>query len=134
MRSRLAPLLSRAEASQPPPCEVCALRKNIGQSDGVVIASPEYAHGVPGSLKNALDWLVGSVEFPGKPVAVINTSPRAIHADAQLREILITMSAKLIEMGPIAVPYDAKEIAFDLTLSDKLRAALSDLIESMQDP
>ncbi|WP_342633590.1 NADPH-dependent FMN reductase [Methylocystis hirsuta] len=134
MRSRLAPLLSRAEASQPPPREVCALRKSIGQSDGVVIASPEYAHGVPGSSKHALDWLVGSVEFPGKPVAVINTSPRAIHADAQLREILIAMSAKLIEMGPIAVPYDAKEIAFDLTLSDKLRAALSDLIEAMQAP
>jgi NAD(P)H-dependent FMN reductase len=99
-----------------------------------VIASPEYAHGVPGSLKNALDWLVGSVEFPGKPVAVINTSPRALHADAQLRVILITMSAKLIEMGPIPVPYDAKEIEFDLTLSDKLRAALSDLIEAMQEP
>lgn len=128
------PDLDRAEASRRLPCEVRALRKSIGQSDGVVIASPEYAHGVPGSLKNALDWLVGSVEFPGKPVAVINTSPRAIHADAQLREILITMSAKLIEMGPIAVPYDVNEIAFDLTLSDKLRAALSDLIEAMQEP
>lgn len=78
------------------PPVVRALRTQIGQADGILISSPEYAHGVPGVLKNALDWLVGSVEFPYKPVALINISPRSIHAHASLVEILSTMSAKLI--------------------------------------
>jgi NAD(P)H-dependent FMN reductase len=58
-----------------PPDAVLTLRREIGLADGLVISSPEYAHGVPGSLKNALDWLVASFEFPGKPVMLINASP-----------------------------------------------------------
>src|SRR5262245_51288966 len=45
--------------------------------DGMIISSPEYAHGIPGVLKNALDWLVGGEEFIGKPVALFNASPRS---------------------------------------------------------
>ena len=59
----------------------------------LVIAAPEYAHGPPGALKNALDWLVASETFAGKPTALLNTSPRAFHAQASLREILSTMAA-----------------------------------------
>jgi NAD(P)H-dependent FMN reductase len=58
----------------PAPGPVLTLRREIGLADGLLIASPEYAHGVPGSLKNALDWLVSSLEFPDKPVALINAS------------------------------------------------------------
>ena len=47
-------------------------------------------------LKNALDWLVGSETFAGKPVVLINASPRAFHAQASLREILSTMAARLV--------------------------------------
>src|SRR6266496_3093591 len=64
------------------PATVVNFRARIKGSDGVLISSPEYAHGVPGALKNALDWIVGSLEFPGKPVALINISPRStfVHA------------------------------------------------------
>jgi chromate reductase len=86
-----------------PPKSVLQLRSEIGLSDGLLISSPEYAHGVPGSLKNALDWLVASVEFPGKAVALINTSPRATHAPAQLTEILTTMSARLIPEASVTL-------------------------------
>lgn len=41
----------------------------------MLICSPEYAHGIPGSLKNALGWLVGTGDQPGKPVALLNASP-----------------------------------------------------------
>jgi NAD(P)H-dependent FMN reductase len=44
----------------------------------------EYADGVPGTLKNALDWIVGSGEIIDKPVALVNASPRATHAQASL--------------------------------------------------
>ncbi|MGB7225312.1 MAG: NADPH-dependent FMN reductase, partial [Bradyrhizobium sp.] len=66
------------------PEEVAVFRQIIGAVDGLLISSPEYARGVSGVMKNALDWLVGSHEFPGKPVALINTSPRATHALAAL--------------------------------------------------
>jgi chromate reductase, NAD(P)H dehydrogenase (quinone) len=133
------PDLDRADAPHLLPREVRELRENIRQSDGVVICSPEYAHGVPGSFKNALDWLVGSVEFPRKPVALINTSPRAVYADAQLREILNTMSAKLIEAASFSIPVagrnmerEARVLVSDPELSSKLRAALTAFIDYLQ--
>jgi NAD(P)H-dependent FMN reductase len=52
------------------------IRTQLQISDGVLISSPEYAHGIPGVLKNALDWVVGSGELYRKPVALLNASPR----------------------------------------------------------
>ena len=86
-----------------PPKSVLQLRSEIGLADGLLISSPEYAHDVPGSLKNALDWLVASVEFPGKPTALLSTSPRATRASAQLTEILMTMSARLIPEASVTL-------------------------------
>ena len=64
--------------------------------DGLLISSPEYAHGVPGGMKNALDWMVGWGELAGKPVALFNTSPYGEHAKAALAEILVTMSLHIV--------------------------------------
>src|SRR6476619_6816426 len=63
---------------------VLDFRRRLQDADGVLISSPEYAHGVPGSLKNALDWIVGSGELVDKPVAIINASPQSSHAYASL--------------------------------------------------
>jgi NAD(P)H-dependent FMN reductase len=86
------------------PRSVAALRSSINAADAVVIASPEYAHGVSGVIKNALDWMVGNESFVNKPVALFNASPRATHAQAALRETLQTMSARIVEEACIAVP------------------------------
>jgi chromate reductase, NAD(P)H dehydrogenase (quinone) len=90
------------EPSDPAP--VAALRSRIIASDALVIASPEYAHGISGVLKNALDWMVGNESFVNKPVALFNTSPRASQAQAALREVLCTMSARIIEEACVAIP------------------------------
>ncbi|NJL52227.1 MAG: NAD(P)H-dependent oxidoreductase [Hydrococcus sp. SU_1_0] len=115
---------------EPFPQEVIALRQQIQSSEGIIISIPEYAHGVPGSFKNALDWLVSSSEFPGKPVAVINTNPRATIALSSLREILVTMSAQIIEPANLTLNLagkglDAAGIIADAELSTALRKALS---------
>jgi chromate reductase, NAD(P)H dehydrogenase (quinone) len=90
------------EASEPAP--VVAFRNQILASDALLIASPEYAHGVTGAIKNALDWMVGNETFVNKPVALLNASPRASHAQAALRETLSTMSARLVDAACITVP------------------------------
>ena len=85
------------------PSTVRELRAGIAASDAVLISSPEYAHGVSGMLKNALDWLVGGPEMVGKPVALINTAPHATHALAALSETLRTMSAELVHSACLSI-------------------------------
>lgn len=83
---------------------VMSFKNEIKSSDGILIASPEYAHGISGVLKNALDWLVGSDEFINKPIAIINTSSRATHAYASLIEIVKTMAGKIIPNASLTIP------------------------------
>lgn len=85
------------------PDSVADLRRRVAAADGVVIACPEYAHGIPGSFKNALDWLVGCSDFPGKPVMLVNTAPRASQAQAALREVLATMLARLVPEADVTI-------------------------------
>jgi chromate reductase len=87
---------------------VAAFKKLIVESDGVLIATPEYNHGVPGVLKNALDWASRPVFescFKNKPVSIISSSKAftgGVRAQYQLREALISMHAYLV-MGPEVV-------------------------------
>ncbi|MDF5730326.1 MAG: NAD(P)H-dependent oxidoreductase [Rhizonema sp. PD38] len=85
-------------------------RTQLQISGGVLISTPEYAHGIPGVLKNALDWVVGSGERYRKPVALFNASPRAIHAQASLKEILQTMDARIINEASITVLLPSNQI------------------------
>lgn len=114
------------------PDAVTALRTRLRACDAVLISSPEYAHGVPGALKNALDWIVGSGELIDKPVALINASARATHAWTSLAETLTVMSAHLIRDASITVPLDGRTldaagIVGDAGLARALRAAIEAL-------
>lgn len=104
------------------PSAVADLRARIAQADALLIACPEYAHGVPGAFKNLLDWLVGGVEFPGKPVLLLNTSARGSHhAQDALLEILRTMSAQLLSPEPLIVALPAAGCVAADVLADPLR-------------
>lgn len=120
---------------EPLPNEVIFLRQQIKSSDAIMISSPEYAHGIPGSLKNALDWLVSSTEFPGKLVALINTNPRATIALNSLTEILITMSAQIVEPANLinlaGRGLNAEEIVADEELSKSLSKAIALLVAAI---
>ena len=118
------------DGRKPEPVET--LRALVSASDALVIAAPEYAHGVPGALKNALDWLVASETFAGKPVALINTSPRAFHAQASLREILSTMAARLTPEAFASISLTGKTVTAEAILADPVCARrLKELLEAL---
>ena len=86
-------------------------------------------------MKNALDWLVRSGELYEKPVALINASPRANHAQASLVETLTTMTARLVPEACVTAPLqgrnlDASGICSDLEISRTLRHAITVLARS----
>jgi NAD(P)H-dependent FMN reductase len=97
----------------PLPAPVAALRAQIAAVDALAFASPEYAHGMPGALKNALDWLVSALEPLGKPALLISASPSgAAFAHAQLLEVLRTMmSGGVVDAG--AHVFSSHKIAAD---------------------
>lgn len=112
------------------PAAVAAFREAVQRADALMISTPEYAHGVPGALKNALDWLVSSPAIIDKPVAVLNASARATHADASLRETLRTMSARIIDAASVTIALDGRkgwtteEMLAEETIAGPLRTAM----------
>ena len=110
---------------------VARLRAQLIAADAVLIASPEYAHGISGVMKNALDWIVGCEAFVNKPVASLNASPRAVYAPAALKQV---MSALVVEGASIAVSMlgsrlDEDGIFADPAISCALREALHALCD-----
>jgi chromate reductase len=119
------------------PAIVAEFRALVGAVDGILISSPEYARGAPGTLKNALDWLVGSSEFPNKFVALINVSPRATHAQASLTTTLETMSARLVAEASATLPLlgttlGAEEIVASTQLVEPLRQAIAAFVRKIE--
>jgi NAD(P)H-dependent FMN reductase len=116
------PLFNPDDENDQLPPSVRTLREAVRQSDALLIACPEYAHGVPGAFKNLLDWLVGSLEFPDKPVLLINASARGSHhAQDALCEILRTMSARLMAPEPMPVLLPGAGCTVDQILGDPQR-------------
>ncbi|MBB5367198.1 MULTISPECIES: NADPH-dependent FMN reductase [unclassified Janthinobacterium] len=112
---------------------VAAMRDAILAADVLMLASPEYAHGVSGPMKNALDWMVSNTSFIDKPLVLLNTSPRATHAQAALRETVSTMSARVIDDACISLPLlgsglDAEGIASDPVL----RQTILDMLQRIR--
>ena len=123
------------EPTAPEP--VIALWTAVASADAIVIASPEYAHGVTGTIKNALDWLVGHIPFAYKPVAVFNPAYQSHHADAALKETLRTMSADLVHDACVRVPVigagvSPGGIAATTRFSTVLMAALQAIVAHVQ--
>jgi NAD(P)H-dependent FMN reductase len=118
---------------EPLPPAVAALRTAIGACNGLVIATPEYAHGMPGSLKNALDWLVSATEPIDLPVLLISASPSgAAHAHAQFSEVLRTMNLRLVDGGAHVfsrAKLDPSGRVVDETILAALRSGLAQVVE-----
>lgn len=114
---------------EPAPAAVADWRARVRAADGLLISSPEYARGIPGSFKNALDWLVSWDGFPAKPVAFFHASERAVASQAAMRLVFETMSAQVVDDATITVPLlgrqtDAAAVAGDGEIAAQIVGAL----------
>ena len=87
------------------PIAVSVWRKHLQEADAVLICSPEYAFGIPGSLKNAFDWTVGSGELVNKPFALVTASTGGEKAHAAWLQIFTALSANIPEGGALLISY-----------------------------
>lgn len=85
------------------PTAVIELRQALNSADGVLICTPEYAMGIPGSLKNLLDWTVSSSDFSQKPVAVITASTLGEKAHESLLGTLRVIEAKIEDTAALVI-------------------------------
>jgi len=120
-----------------PPAVVTDFRDQLKKADGILICTPEYAMGVPGSLKNAIDWTVSSMEFSHKPVALITASLSGLKGHAALLETLHVIEAKITADTGLIISFAKTKISADCTITDeavlvavkKLIAAFSALMQ-----
>jgi chromate reductase len=110
-------------------------RKHVQAADGVIICTPEYAFGVPGVLKNALDWLVGSGELNRKPVAAISASPLVTGGDKALSSLENTLTALgtvKSERTSLRIPFISKKLDAAGVLTDEdTRLQLNDVLSAL---
>jgi NAD(P)H-dependent FMN reductase len=131
-----SPELDDADAS----LQVRSFRAALSGCDGVVLSTPEYAFGMPGVLKNALDWTVSSGEFDGKPVAAISASPTYAGGDkahASLLLVLSALSARVIPKASFPIPMIYKKISksgeiVDPAITALLAGVLAELADAVR--
>ncbi len=117
------PIFNPDDEGERTPAIVEQFAARIERADGLIVSCPEYAHGIPGGFKNALDWLVSRDEVPFKPLMFAHASHRGDLVLEQLAEVLQTMSLRIVEAAFLRVPIAGK--------SDEAQAAiLSDARES----
>lgn len=120
------------DGPEPPP-GIADLRARLVAADAVLISTPEYAHALPGALKDALDWLVGSGELVDKPVAVMSASPGLdggkIAGDA-LVALLDVMSARVVAQLAVGATRSKRDEHGNFTDPDTL-ADVADLVRTL---
>ncbi|WP_062231892.1 NADPH-dependent FMN reductase [Fictibacillus sp. FJAT-27399] len=118
----------------PPP--IGGLRAQLKEANGVLICTPEYGNGVPGVLKNALDWIVSSGEFMNKPTAVISASPSPMGGDKAYDSLLLTlkmMNAVIVESGTMMIPHIGLKLTTEGVISDpETKEELLSLLKALE--
>ena len=103
--------------------------QQVAQSDGVLICTPEYAFGVPGVLKNALDWSVGLGSFDNKPVAMISAGTGGDKAHASLLLTLQAINAN-VHRASLNIPFVRSKMRDGTIIDDVTVKAVNLLLES----
>jgi chromate reductase, NAD(P)H dehydrogenase (quinone) len=118
------------EAARPAP--VRRFIAVVEAADGLILASPEYVHAIPGGLKNAIDWLVSVEAIVAKPVALAHASHRGDDMLASLRLVLSTVTTRFAPDIFLRVPLmklSPHEVAAEMALPARTAQARAFLAE-----
>ena len=113
------------------PEEVQDFRKQLQKADGVLICTPEYAFGIPGALKNALDWTVGSGELVNKPVALVTASSSGEKGHAAMLLVLAALSADVPTSSTLLISFVRAKIKEGKVSDPETIASLQRVIDSL---
>lgn len=105
--------------NETPPAEVITFRNRLKSADGILICTPEYAMGVPGTLKNAIDWTVSSMEFSHKPVALITASSVGEKGHQSLLETLKVIESTITDETQLLVSFAKTKINNECIITDE---------------
>ena len=110
--------------------QVLDFRKQLNDADGILICTPEYAHGVPGALKNAIDWTVSTNEFSHKPTVLITASTDGKFGHAALLETLKVIEAENIEQLQLLISFVRTKISDNKITDEKTLFEIKQLINN----
>lgn len=114
------------------PEQVTDFRRQLREADGILICTPEYAIGVPGTLKNAIDWTVSSMEFSKKPVALITASLSGEKAHNSLLGTLLIIEAKMTADTQLLISFIKTKVNDNCKITDKETLnSITKLIQSL---
>jgi chromate reductase len=102
-----------------PPGPVKNFRKQLKEADGILICTPEYAMGVPGTLKNAIDWTVSSCEFSHKPVALITASSLGENAHESLLKTLKIIESNITDQTQLVISFVKTKVSRENRITDE---------------
>ncbi|MEO8583873.1 MAG: NADPH-dependent FMN reductase [Flavitalea sp.] len=119
--------------------KITSFRNRLREADAILICTPEYAVGVPGSLKNAIDWTVSSMEFSHKPVALITASTSGQFSHPSLMATLLIIESKITERSQLVIPaiktkVNDEGIITDAPTLNKINELIASLIKMVRDP
>lgn len=106
------PLFNPDLEGGPVPVAVAQWREALATCDAVLIATPEYGHSLPGALKNAIDWIIGSGELHRKVVGVTASAPGPGRGQRGLDALCATLravDARIVGGEPIVRDADQRE-------------------------
>jgi chromate reductase len=116
-----------------PPSEVSNFRKQLKGADGILICTPEYAMGVPGTLKNAIDWIVSSMELSHKPVALITASTAGQKAHGSLLDTLRIIESNISDGSQLLISHIKTKIKDDQIIDPDTLQQVRELVHSLLD-
>lgn len=114
-----------------PPAVVVRLREKIALSDAVIICTPEYVFSLPGVLKNALEWMVSTRVFAGKPVALLTAAASGEKAHESLQLIMKTIEGKFDASTSLLIQGAKGKIGKDERPNEETAAKLNKLISAL---
>ena len=131
------------DEEKPPPPQVIDLKKRIRAADAILLVTPEYNYGLPGVLKNAIDWASrphGDNAWDGKPVAIMSAAMSmggGIRAQYQLRQSFVFLNMDAVVQPEVAINnvgerFDAQSNLKDETSKKLIRQLLQSLVQKVR--